>query len=287
MNNPEFDSLVPELALTRRGFLVTAVGAGFALATQPVMAQSAIKTDSEGLTAGDITVPTPDGALPAYRAMPAGGSKLPTVLVVHEIFGVHEYIKDVCRRLAKAGYLAVAAEMYARHGDVAKMSSIQDILAGPVAAASDAEHMADLDACAAWAAKNGGDAARLAITGFCRGGRTTWLYAAHNPKLRAAVAWYGALEAAPTARQPKWPLDIAAELKAPVLGLYAGKDQGISADQIEDMAAALKKAGGKSQIHVYPDAPHAFHADYRPTYRKDEAADGWQRMLVWLRDHGV
>jgi carboxymethylenebutenolidase len=239
------------------------------------------------LTAGDITVPTADGSLPAYRAMPAGGSKLPTVLVVHEIFGVHEYIKDVCRRLAKAGYLAIAAEMYARHGDVAKMGNIQDILAGPVAAASDAEHMADLDACAAWAANNGGDPDRLAITGFCRGGRTVWLYAAHRTNLKAGIAWYGVLDGAPTAKQPKWPLDVVATLKAPVLGLYAGKDQGISADQIEDMTAALKKAGGKSQIHVYPDAPHAFHADYRPTYRKNEAADGWQRMLAWLHANGV
>jgi carboxymethylenebutenolidase len=287
MNHPEFDSLVPSVGFSRRGFMVSALGAGFALATQPVMAQTAIKTDSEGLTAGEISVPTADGALPAYRAMPAGGSRLPTVLVVHEIFGVHEYIKDTCRRLAKAGYLAIAAEMYARHGDVSKMANIQDILAGPVAAASDAEHMADLDACAAWAAKNGGDPARLAITGFCRGGRTTWLYAAHRNGLKAAVAWYGALEAAPTPKQPKWPLDLAGELKAPVLGLYAGKDQGISADQIEDMSAALKKAGGKSQIHVYPDAPHAFHADYRPTYRKEAAEDGWQRMLAWFRANGV
>jgi carboxymethylenebutenolidase len=287
MNQPEFDSLVPRMGFSRRGFIVTALGAGFAAATQPIMAQTAIRTDTEGLTAGEIQVPTADGPLAAYRAMPAGGRNLPTVLVVHEIFGVHEYIKDTCRRLAKAGYLAIAAEMYARHGDVSKMANIQDILAGPVAAATDTEHMSDLDACAAWAAKNGGDAARLAIIGFCRGGRTTWLYAAHNPRLKAAVAWYGVLEGAPTARQPKWPLDIAGELKAPVLGLYGGKDQGITADQVEDMQTALKKAGGKSTIHVYPDAPHAFHADYRPTYRKEPAEDGWRRMLEWFRANGV
>jgi carboxymethylenebutenolidase len=287
MSQREFDSLLPAGQFTRRGFIVTSLGAGFALATQPVMAQTAIKTDAEGLTAGPISVPTADGPLAAYRAMPAGGAKLPTVLVVHEIFGVHEYIKDVCRRLAKAGYLAIAAEMYARHGDVAKMSNVREIIDGPVAAASDAEHMADLDACAAWAAANGGDAGRLAITGFCRGGRTTWLYAAHNPKLKAAVAWYGVLEGAPSAKQPKWPMDIVAELKAPVLGLYGGKDQGIDATQIEDMQLALKKAGGKSQIHVYPDAPHAFHADYRPTYRKEPADDGWQRLLAWFRAQGV
>ena len=209
------------------------------------------------------------------------------MLVVHEIFGVHEYIKDVCRRLAKAGYLAIAAEMYARHGDVSKMSNVQQILDGPVAAASDAEHMSDLDACAAWAAKNGGDPDRLAITGFCRGGRTTWLYAAHNPRLKAAVAWYGHMDGPPTAKQPKWPLDLAAEMKAPVLGLYGGKDQGIDAAQVDDMRDALKKAGGKSQLHVYPDAPHAFHADYRPTYRKEPAEDGWRRLLAWFKANGV
>jgi carboxymethylenebutenolidase len=287
MSQPEFDSLVPAMRFSRRGFIVTSLGAGFALATQPIMAQTAIKTDTEGLTAGEIQVPTGDGPLAAYRAMPAGGAKLPTVLVVHEIFGVHEYIKDVCRRLAKVGYLAIAAEMYARHGDVSKMSNIREILDGPVAAASDAEHMSDLDACAAWAAKNGGDPDRLAITGFCRGGRTTWLYAAHNPKLKAAVAWYGQLEGAPSKNQPKWPLDLAAEMKAPVLGLYGGKDQGISADDIEAMREAIRKAGGKSQIHVYPDAPHAFHADYRPTYRKEPAEDGWQRMLAWFKASGM
>lgn len=287
MNNPEFDSLLPRQAMDRRGFIVTALGAGFALATQPIMAQTAIHTDGTGLAAGEVQVPTGDGPLAAYYAMPAGGTKLPTVLVVHEIFGVHEYIKDVCRRLAKAGYLAIAAEMYARHGDVAKMSNIQDILAGPVVAASDGEHMSDLDACAAWAASHGGDPERLAITGFCRGGRTVWLYAAHNAKLKAAVAWYGQLEGAPTARQPKWPLDLAADIKVPVLGLYGGKDQGISADQTEEMSSILKKAGSKSQLHLYPEAPHAFHADYRPSYRKDAAEDGWKRMLAWFRQYGA
>lgn len=177
--------------------------------------------------------------------------------------------------------------MYIRHGETAKMLNVMEIMAGPVAAASDAEHMADLDAVAAWAAKNGGDPDRLGITGFCRGGRTTWLYAAHNARLKAAVAWYGPLEGAPNARQPKWPIDLANRLKAPVLGLYGGKDQGIDADQIADMQDALKKAGGASTIHVFPDAPHAFHADYRPTYRKEAAEDGWKRMLDWFHRHGV
>jgi carboxymethylenebutenolidase len=287
MSQQEFDSLVPELRLNRRGFLVTSLGAGFALATQPIMAQTAIKTGTEGLLAGEIQVPTTEGPLAAYRAMPAGGKNLPTVLVVHEIFGVHEYIKDICRRLAKAGYLAIAAEMYARHGDVSKMTNIREILDGPVAAATDAEHMADLDACAAWAAKNGGDPSRLGITGFCRGGRTTWLYAAHNPKLKAAVSWYGPLDGAPSANQPKWPLDIAADVKVPVLGLYGAKDQGITQDDVEAMRDALKKAGSKSELHVYSEAGHAFHADYRPTYRKDAAEDGWQRMLAWFKTNGL
>lgn len=283
----QFDGLLPAEPFSRRSFIATAVGAGFALATQPISAQTVIKTDAEGLLAGEIKVPAADRELPGYRAMPAGGSNLPTVLVIHEIFGVHEYLRDVCRRLAKAGYLAVAVDMYIRHGETAKMTNVQEILAGPVAAASDTEHMADLDACAAWAAKNGGDPKRLAVTGFCRGGRTVWLYAAHNPQLKAAVAWYGHLEMAPTARQPKHPIDLAGQLKAPVLGLYAGKDQGITPDQVEDMRGALAKAGSKSQIHVYPDAPHAFHADYRPTYRKDAAEDGWKRLLEWLRQNGV
>ena len=283
----QFDSLLPSELFTRRAFIATAVGAGFALATQPISAQTVVKTDTEGLLAGEIMVPAADRSLPGYRAMPAGGSKLPTVLVIHEIFGVHEYLRDVCRRLAKAGYLAIAVDMYIRHGETAKMNNVQDIMAGPVADASDAEHMADLDACAAWAAKNGGDPQRLAVTGFCRGGRTTWLYAAHNPQLKAAVSWYGTLDGAPTARQPKWPLDLAGQIKAPVLGLYAGMDQGITPDQVEDMRAELAKAGSKSRIHVYPDAPHAFHADYRPTYRKDAAEDGWKRMLEWLKQSGV
>lgn len=282
-----FDSLLPATSFSRRSFIASAAGAGFALAAQPISAQTAIKTDSAGLLAGEIVIPAPDRDLPGYRAMPAGGTKLPTVLVIHEIFGVHEYIRDVCRRLAKAGYLAVAIDMYIRHGETSKMLNVLEIMAGPVAAASDAEQMADLDAVAAWVAKNGGDPARLAVTGFCRGGRTTWLYAAHNPNLKAAVSWYGPLEGAPNAKQPKWPIDLVDQLKAPVLGLYGGNDQGIDTDQIAEMRDALKKAGGVSTIHLFPDAPHAFHADYRPTYRKEAAAEGWKRMLEWFRQHGV
>ena len=286
-NNPEFDSLVPALRVGRRGFIVTALGAGFALATQPIMAQTAIKTDSEGLLAGEVNVPVADGSMVAYRAQPAKGTNFPVILVVSEIFGVHEYIADVCRRLAKLGYQAIAPELFARHGDPRKMSNVQEILSGVVAKTPDAGVMSDLDACVAWTGKNGGDASRLGITGFCWGGRITWLYAAHNPRVKAGVAWYGRIDSPANEVTPKHPIDIAAEIKAPVLGLYGGADQGIPLDDVEAMRDAIKKAAGKSQIHVYADAPHAFHADYRPTYRKTQADDGWKRMQAWFKANGV
>ncbi|WP_126447326.1 dienelactone hydrolase family protein [Sulfuricystis multivorans] len=282
-DNPDFDSLLPAAKLDRRGFVATALGAGFALAVQPVIAQSAIKTDSSGLAAGEIRV----GELPAYRAQPEGGQNLPTILVVSEIFGVHEYIADVCRRLAKLGYLAIAPELFFRHGDPKKMTNVQEILSAIVAKVPDKEVLADLDACAAWAAKNGGDPGRLGITGFCWGGRITWLYAAHNPNVKAAVAWYGRIDGEVNERTPQWPLDIAGEIEGAVLGLYGGKDQGIPLDDVEAMKTALAKAGGRSQIVIYPEAGHAFHADYRPTYRKDAAEDGWQRLIAWFRQHGL
>ena len=285
--NPEFDSLFPAAKLDRRGFIVTALGAGFALATQPVMAQTAIKTDSDGLTAGEIKVPVADGSMVAYRAQPAKGSNFPVVLVVSEIFGVHEYIADVCRRLAKLGYQAIAPELFARYGDPRKFSNVQDLYSAVINNTPDTGVMSDLDACAAWAAKNGGDAARLGITGFCWGGRIAWLYAAHNPKLKAGVAWYGRIDDAATVMRPKQPLELVGSIKAPVLGLYGGKDQGIPLDDVEAMRDALKKAGSKSLIHVFPDAPHAFHADYRPTYRKAEAEDGWKRLQEWFKANGL
>lgn len=283
----QFDSLLPAGQFDRRGFIVTALGAGFALAVQPGAAQSPIKTGTDGLVAGEITLPARDGDLPAYRAMPAGKTGVPVVLVVSEIFGVHEYIADVCRRLAREGYLAIAPELFARYGDPRKLANVQDILSGIIAKTPDAGVMADLDACVAWAGKNGGDTARLAITGFCWGGRITWLYAAHNPALKAGVAWYGRLDGEINDRTPKYPLDLAAEFKAPVLGLYGGADQGIPVDDVDAMKDALAKAGSKSQIHVYEGAPHAFHADYRPTYRKEPAEDGWKRLLQWLHQNGV
>jgi len=282
-SNPDFDSLVPAVGFTRRGFVATALGAGFAMAAGPVAAQTAIKTDTTGLVAGEIRI----GELAAYRAQQEGGKNLPTILVVSEIFGVHEYIADVCRRLAKLGYLAIAPELFARYGDPRKMTNVQDILAGVVSKVPDKEVMADLDTCANWAKSNGGDPARLGITGFCWGGRQTWLYAAHNPNVKAAVAWYGRIDGEVNDKTTKWPLDVAGEIKGAVLGLYGGKDQGIPLDDVESMKSALAKAGSKSQIHVYPEAPHAFHADYRPTYRKDAAEDGWKRLQDWFKQHGV
>lgn len=279
-------SLMPKTQWSRRGFVVTTLASGFALAVQPVTAET-IKTSAEGLEAGEVKIPTADGEMPAYRAMPAKGDSFPVVLVVQEIFGVHEHIKDICRRLAKEGYLAIAPELYARQGDVSKMTDFQEIIGKVVSKVPDKQVMSDLDASVAWAKKNKGDTSKLAITGFCWGGRIVWLYSAHNPDLKAGVAWYGRLVGAEDELHPKHPLDLAGELKAPVLGLYGGADQGIPNDTVEKMQAALKEAGGKSQIKLYPDTPHAFLADYRPSYREEQAKDGWKRMLEWFKANGV
>jgi carboxymethylenebutenolidase len=271
----------------RREFLVTKLAAGFALAVQPVTAQT-ITTDTSGLEAGEVKIPVSDGEIPAYRAMPREGKSFPVVLVVQEIFGVHEHIKDICRRFAKDGYFAVAPEMYARQGDVSKLSNIQDIIKTVVSKVPDAQVMSDLDAAAAWAQKTGrGDTSRLGVTGFCWGGRIVWLYAAHNPRLKAGVAWYGRLTGPASEITPKQPIDVAAQLKAPVLGLYGGQDQGIPLDQVEKMREALKAANSKSEIVVYPEGPHGFHADYRPSYRKEMAEDGWRRLREWFKRHGA
>jgi carboxymethylenebutenolidase len=277
----------PKTEFTRREFVVTMLGVGFAVATQPITAQTVIKTDDKGLVAGEVKIPVPDGQIPAYRAMPQKGSNFPVVLVVQEIFGVHEYIADTCRRLAKIGYLAVAPELYARQGDTSKMTNVQEILETVVAKVPDAQVLADLDAAAAWAGKNGGNADKLAITGFCWGGRIVWLYAAHNPKLKAGVAWYGRLTGDKDALHPHQPIDLAGAFKAPVLGLYGGADQGIPVEVVEMFQDDLKTAKSKSEIVVYPDAPHGFHADYRPSYRKGPADDGWKRLQAWLKQHGV
>ncbi|MBI3451809.1 MAG: dienelactone hydrolase family protein [Rhodospirillales bacterium] len=272
--------------LSRRGFVVTSLASGFALAAGPVSAQ-AITTDTGGLVAGEVKIPAADGDVPGYRAKPASGSNFPIVLVVQEIFGVHEHIKDVCRRFAKQGYLAVAPELYARQGNVASMTDVQQIIQTVMARVPDKQVMGDLDATAKWAAGDGGNAAKLAITGFCWGGRIVWLYAAHNPSLKAGVAWYGRLVGQQNDNTPKHPVDIATDLKAPVLGLYGGADSGIPVDTVERMREALKAAGKTAEIVVYPDTPHAFNADYRPSYRPQQAADGWQRLLDWFKKYGV
>ncbi|MCS6927288.1 MAG: dienelactone hydrolase family protein [Candidatus Binatia bacterium] len=277
----------PQRGFTRREFLMTTLATGFTLAVRPVSAQT-ITTDTVGLEAGEVKIPVADGEIPAYRAMPATGGPFPVVLVVQEIFGVHEHIKDICRRLAKLGYLAVAPELYARQGDVSQMSDINEIITKVVSKVPDAQVMSDLDATAQWARESGkGDVERLGITGFCWGGRIVWLYAAHNPRLKAGVAWYGRLVGQTSELLPKHPIDVAAELKAPVLGLYGGADTGIPNETVEQMRAALKAAGSPSEIVLYPDTPHGFFADYRQSYRKEQAEDGWQRLLAWFKQHGV
>jgi len=277
----------PSPVMTRRSFVTATLAAGFALAVRPISA-AAITTDEAELTAGEIRIPTGDGHMPAYHAKPQSGSGLPVVLVVQEIFGVHEYIKDVCRRLAKLGYLAIAPELFARQGDVSKIADINEIRSKVVSHVPDAQVFSDLDATVAWAKQSGeGNAERLGITGFCWGGRIVWLYAAHNPHLKAGVAWYGRLVGNPTPLQPAHPLDAASALKVPILGLYGGEDQGIPLDTVERMKAALQAAGSTSEFVIYPNAPHAFHADYRPSYRKEAAEDGWRRLQAWFRQHGL
>ncbi len=278
--------VTPKTDVSRRGFVVmSSLAAGFALAVQPVQAQTQITTDTNGLEAGEVSIPTGSGPIPAYRAQPQGGKNLPLVLVVQEIFGVHEHIKDVCRRLAKLGYCAIAVELYARQGNVANatMEQIRPI----VAAVPDAQVMSDLDAAVAFAKASGSvDTSKLAITGFCWGGRVTWLYAAHNPGVKAGIAWYGRVVGDKTALQPTNPIDVADKIKAPVLGLYGGADQGIPVASLDQLKAALGPTT-KSEFVVYPDAPHAFHADYRPSYREAAAKDGWSRLVAWLKANGV
>jgi carboxymethylenebutenolidase len=272
----------------RRQMLATSLAVGFAAAVQPVCAQTAITTDSNGLTAGEVKIPVQDGEIPAYRAMPAKGGPFPLILVVQEIFGVHEHIKDICRRLAKEGYMAIAAELYARQGSVAGMTDIQEIISKVVAKVPDSQVMSDLDATAAYAKASGSaDTARLGITGFCWGGRITWLYAEHNPAVKAGVAWYGKLVGDPGPLTPKHPIDRVGDLVAPVLGLYGAADTGIPVDTIEKMRSACQAAGKICEFVIYPDTPHAFNADYRPSYREGPAKDGWARMLAWFRSHGV
>lgn len=289
MLRSDLDSLTPSRAFTRRGFVETAVGSGFAAAVLPVSAQT-ITTDTSGLTAGEIKIPVSGSSIPGYRAAPAGKTGLPVILVVSEVFGVHEYIADVARRFAKLGYLAIAPELFVRQGDAKSYTETAKLMSEVISKVPDEQVLGDLDATVAWAKANGGDTARLGVTGFCWGGRIAWLYAAHNPGVKAAVAWYGRLAGNATPLTPKHPIDVAGKVSGPVLGLYGGADSGIPLDTIDKMRAALASgnaAAKKSEIVVYPDAPHAFHADYRPSYRKEAAQDGWKRAVAWFKANGV
>ena len=287
MHDSPADPIAPVADPGRRDFVRTTLGSGFAAAVLPVSAQTQIKTDSTGLVVGEVSINVGDFRMPAYRAMPSGKSNLPVVLVVSEIFGVHEHIADVARRFARQGYLAIAPELFVRQGDPGSYGEIAKLIAEVVNQARDAQVMTDLDACVAWAKGQGGDTSRLGITGFCWGGRTVWMYAAHNPALSAGVAWYGPVVRAYAAGDAT-PIAVAARIKAPMLGLYGGDDAGIPNDSVEQMRAALKAGGNqRSEIVLYPGTPHAFHADYRPSYRKTEADDGWRRCLDWFKRHGV
>ena len=285
----DLKSLLPDNPLEhRRDFLVNKLAVGFALAVQPIIAQTTITTDATGLTAGEVKIPVKDGTIPGYRACPAKGRLFPMALVVQEIFGVHEHIKDLCRRLAHSGYCAVAPELYARQGDVSKISDIQEIVSKVVSKVPDEQVMSDLDATIAWAGKSShADTTRVVITGFCWGGRIVWLYAAHNPNLKAGATWYGRVEGDRNAMTPKNPLDLAGGFKAPVIGFYGGKDTGITLESLDKMRIALKVVGDPSQINVYPEAQHGFNADYRPSYDKAAATDAWKKMLDWFKKYGV
>jgi carboxymethylenebutenolidase len=278
--------------LSRRELIAGTVGAGFALAVRPVSAAT-ITTSADGLDVAEVRIPGPDGDVPAYTAFPAKRAKKPAppiVLVVHEIFGVHEHIRDVCRRLAKLGFAAIAPDLFARQGDVTKMADQREISAKVVSKVPDAQVLSDLDRCVPYLKSKGADASRVAITGFCWGGRITWLYAAHTKVVRAGVAWYGRLVGDKDPLHPRYPIDVAATLNAPVLGLYGGQDRGIPVATVEEMRKALAAGGPaskRSQIQVYPDAGHAFFADYRPSYRAADAADGWKRMAEWFKESGV
>lgn len=274
-------------SITRRGFLVSSLTTGFALASTPLMAQ-AIKTNTRGLVAGEVSVPVVGGHIPAYRAMPAKPGKHPTIVVIQEIFGVHEHIKDICRRLAKMGYYAIAPELFARQGDVSKMTDIGDILAQVVAKVPDAQVFDDIDASIAYAKASGhADTKKLGTIGFCYGGRMVWLYNQYNPRVKAGVAYYGLLSGLTSEIKPQDPIDIAAKLTVPTLGLYAGSDSFIPDTLVDQMRAELQKSGSGSDIVVFPGLNHGFNADYRPTYDKAAADFAWKLTNDWLKERGV
>ncbi|WP_338661630.1 dienelactone hydrolase family protein [Pararoseomonas sp. SCSIO 73927] len=273
--------------LGRRGFLGSSGAvAGYTLAAGPVMAQTIVTTPADGLVAGDVMIPAGDRDIPGYRARPARGSAWPVVVVCQEIFGLHEYIKDVCRRLAAEGYLAVAPDYYVRQGDPKSAENVQAAAAIAMRKPDD-ELFRDLDATCAWAASDGGNGEKLAIIGFCRGGRNVWAYAAQNPRLKAGVAWYGPVAGQASALTPRVPLDMAADIKCPILGLYGEADTGIPVEGLRTMETRMREAGKRFTLVIYPGAPHGFHADYRPSYREEPAKAGWRLMLDFLKGNGV
>jgi carboxymethylenebutenolidase len=288
-DDPQLESLLPHTAINRRGFLAGGAGAGFALAAGPLAAQSVIRTPADGLYTADMKVPTGQGDMPAYLACPVNGGRHATVLVVPEIFGMHEYQKDICRRLALRGYTGVTLDPYFRLGELARMTEIREVV-GLANRLEDTRMLADLDALVGFiSAHPRVNAARMGITGMCRGGRTVWMYAAHSKQMKAGVSWYGGLNPMPPA-MPRTPVDVAGALNMPVLGLYGGADAGIPVALVARMQEALKagsKASRASRFVLYKDMPHAFHADYRPSYRREAAEDGWQQMLAWFKEHGV
>jgi len=291
MNQHQLPSDIVGLAkvmppLSRRGFMSSsaAAAAGYTLAAGPVRAE-VIHTDTKGLEAGDAKVKAPGGDMPVYYARPAGVQHPPIILVCMEIFGVHEFIKDVTRRLGHLGAFAIAPDYYFRLGDMSKVSDTQELMP-KVNTKSDSELFADLDAAVAWAKSQGGDDNRLGVMGFCRGGRNVWHYSAHNPKLKAGAAFYGPLTDKSEAA-PKSSIELAPEIKEPVLGLYGEADTGISVDQVHQMEAALKASGKTAEFHIYPGAPHGFVADYRASYRKEAAEDAWNRMVGWFKKYKV
>jgi carboxymethylenebutenolidase len=287
-DQPDLESLLPAVPFSRRGFLASTAATGFALSAGPLMAQQAIRTPADGLVVADVLIPLPPAQMPAYTAAPRKPGRFPVIIVIPEIWGLHEYQKDICRRLAKAGYYAVSADPYFRSGELSKLADIKQVLAA-ANSLTDSQAFADLDALIAWVGKQpNANVNKLGITGMCRGGRTVWMYAAHNPKIRAGVAWYGPFTPAPPG-MTSTPLDVTDKLNVPVLGLYGGADGGIPVQHIERMRAGLLAFGKdkESIIHVYPEMPHGFHADYRNSYRKEAAEDGWKRMLAWFKKHGV
>ena len=281
-----FDGLYPNVTFSRRGFLASSVATGFALAAGPVAAQTAIRTPADGLEVGSALLPVSGGNLPAYFAAPKKAGRHPVVIVLPEIFGMHEYQRDICRRLAKAGYYGITLDPYFRSGDLSKMSDIKQVL-GFANSLPDVTMLADLDALVGWVEQQPrANTKKLGITGMCRGGRNVWMYTAHSKKVRAAVAWYGHFSPTPPALS-QTPIDVADRLNAPVLGLYGADDQSIPQDLIERMRAGCRAFEKTCEIHTYQGAGHAFHADYRPTYRKEAAQDGWKRMLAWFKKYGV